>query len=261
MKYIKILFVYILLICFFAIQHNIYATEELEDLTLSRIYVEPGNLDPEFSETRDYYTLLLNSDATNLLVQATPTNEDLKYEIKGNENLKEGENLITITVYSKDNSKNKVYTINALKTKEPDKYNALLSTLIIDNYPFNEDFFPEKFNYTTKNNTNSNTVEVFAYPQNSNAKVEITGNDNLQDGKNTITITVTSENGLAKREYNIKINKKDSAKFDIASINSNTNSFIDINDATTNSSFKTFIITSVAIVVILLFIIFKSKIK
>ena len=111
MKYLKIFFIHIFITCCFFITSNIYATQISEDLSLSRIYVEPGNLEPEFSETRDYYTLLLNPDITNLIVQATPTNHDLKYKINRNENLKEGENLITITVYSKDNSKNKIYTI------------------------------------------------------------------------------------------------------------------------------------------------------
>lgn len=262
MKYVKILFVFILLVCCFSITQNVYCTEEAEDLTLSRIYVEPGSLEPEFSETRDYYTLLLNPDVTSLLVQATPTNTELRYEIKGNENLKEGENIITITVFSKDNTKSKVYTINALKTDDPDKYNALLSTLIIDNYPFNEDFFPEKFNYTTKSNTTNNNVEVFAYPQNSNATVEIKGNENLKDGENLITITVTSENGLAKREYTIKIYKGNLAESNATSISSSNTDLIDINNnSNANSEFKTFIITSIIIVIILLSIIFISKRK
>lgn len=261
MKYMKLLFGILTLTLFSIFFTNIYATEDSENLTLSRIYVEPGNLDPEFSETRDYYTLILNPDVTNLIVQATPTNENLKYEIKGNENLQEGENIITITVYSSDNSKSKVYTINALKTDEPDKYNALLSTLIIDNYSFNEEFFPEIFNYTTKNTTSSNSVEVFAYPQNSNAKVNIKGNENLKNGKNTITVTVTSENGLAKREYNIQIEKGDTSlqsNNEILENNINDNTTLDKENKT---EFKTFVITWVIIVVILLGIIFIIKKK
>ena len=120
-KYIKLA---VLVITLFITNINVYATE---DLTLSRIYVEPGTLEPEFSETRNYYTLLLNENITDLVVQATPTNENLKYEITGNKDLKIGENIITITVYGENNSTN-TYTINALKTNEPAKYNALLST-------------------------------------------------------------------------------------------------------------------------------------
>lgn len=260
MKYIKFIFSIILITCFFSISTYIYASTS-EDLTLSRIYVEPGNLEPEFSETRDYYTLILDPNVTNLIVQATPTNENLKYEIKGNENLKEGENLITITVYSKDNTKNKVYTINALKTNEPDKYNALLSTLIIDNYPFMEDFFPEKFTYSTKDKITTNTVDIFAYPQNSNANVKIIGNESLKGNEKNITITVTSENGLATRTYNIHTNKKIESQ-EIMQSNSNIYNISD-NDvvSTEKNEFITFIITSIVIISILIAIILITKRK
>ena len=36
------------------------------------------------------------------------------------------------------------------------------------------------------------------------AKVEIKGNEDLQDGENTITIIVTAENG-SEKEYKIKV--------------------------------------------------------
>lgn len=249
-KYIKFLILTIAIIIINIFLTNVLATEE--NLTLSRIYVEPGTLEPEFSETRKYYTLLLDENVTNLLVQATPTNEDLKYEIKGNENLKIGENIITINVFGENNNTN-TYTINALKTNEPDKYNALLNTLIIDNYPFNEDFFPETFNYTTKSTSKEESVEVFAYPQNPNAKVEITRNENLKDSNNTITVTVTSENGLATRTYTVNFRKSDT----ISTIE-NTDTTITSNDKT---EFYTFLITSIIIVIILIIIIliFKKK--
>lgn len=248
MKKIKIII--FLLLSFIIFKNVVYCNDEIEDLTLSRIYVEPGILEPEFSETRRYYTLLLDKNTDKLLVQATPTNENLHFEIIGNENLKEGENIITITVYSTDKSKNKVYTINALKTNTPDEYNALLNTLIIDNYPFNEDFFPEVFEYTTKDNTNDDKLEVFAYPQNQNAKVEIKNNTNLKEGENIITIKVTSPNGLATREYKIIVNKGENNKVETTQSNSNINNST-INNTTNTKGFNEFITISIIIIAIL----------
>ena len=249
-KYIKLA---VLVITLFITTINVYATE---DLTLSRIYVEPGTLEPEFSETRNYYTLLLNENITDLVVQATPTNENVKYEITGNKDLKIGENIITITVYGENNNTNtNTYTINALKTNEPDKSNALLNTLIIDNYPFNEDFFPEIFNYTTKSTSKEENVDVFAYPQNPNAKVEITGNENLKDSNNTITITVTSENGLATKTYTVNLTNTD---LNTISDTNNTDTNISQNN---KSDFYTFLTTSSIIIVILLVIIFAFRKK
>lgn len=196
-----------LLLFFLLIPTPIFGAELAENLNLARIYVNPGTLEPEFSETRTYYTLLLKEPVDNLIIQATPVDENLTYEIKGNDHLKQGENLITITVFSKDKERSKTYTINVLLTEDPDPYNALLNTLIVDNYSFTEEFFPEVFEYTITGATNQSEVDVFAYPQNSNASVKITGNTNLKDGENTITIDVTSQNGLAKRTYQIKLDK------------------------------------------------------
>ena len=51
-------------------------------------------------------------------------------------------------------------------------------------------------------------LEIYAYPTNENAKVEIIGNENLVDGENTVTIKVTSEDGTSTKEYVIKFIKE-----------------------------------------------------
>lgn len=260
MKYIKFLFnISIIALIFFMSKTNIYAIENDEDLTLSRIYVEPGTLEPEFSEVREYYTLVLNPDVSNLIVQATPTNTNLKYEIKGNENLNEGENIITITVFSEDNTRSKIYTINALKTNNKEEYNALLSTLIVDNYPFKEEFFPEKFNYTLKDEVRENSLEIFAYPQNENATIKIEGNENLNNSE-YITVTVTSANKLANRIYTISKNITPIQSIDNVDNLENTNES-NFQKYDNKSSFKTFIITTIIIITILVIIIFTFKKK
>lgn len=256
-KFKLILFI---LLSFIMFTNNIYATDENEDLTLSRIYVEPGTLTPEFSETRTYYTLVLDESTESLLIQATPTNENLQYEIKGNENLQIGENIVTITVYSSDKSKNKVYTINVLKTNNPDEYNALLGTLIVDNYTFTEDFFPEIFEYVTENSTNEDKVDVFAYPQIPDAKVEISGNTNLHDGENIITVKVTSQNGKASREYTININKGNHTSLDKTQSNTNIDNVTLSNNSTDMKGFTKFITISIILIIILIaVIIYASK--
>lgn len=258
MKTFKTILLSLLILILLIFTNTIFGSKiNNHDLSLSRIYVEPGSLEPEFSPTRTYYTLILEPNTKNIVLQATPTDKTLDYEIKGNENLKEGENLITITVYSKDKSDSNTYTINALITDEPEKYNALLNTLIIDNYPFNEEFFPEVFNYTTTSLTTQNIVDVFAYPQNSNATIKISGNTNLSDSQNTITIDVTSENKLSTRQYTITINKGNTNE--ISRTNEITKTISNENIKTNNehnSEFKTFIITTIIIILTLVLIIF-----
>lgn len=54
---------------------------------------------------------------------------------------------------------------------------------------------------------NLDSLEVTAIPENSNAQVNITGNTNLKDGLNIISIEVISEDTTSKTEYTILVTK------------------------------------------------------
>lgn len=52
-----------------------------------------------------------------------------------------------------------------------------------------------------------NNINVVAEPEDSNAKVNISGNNNLQVGNNKITISVTAPNNKNKKTYTINVTK------------------------------------------------------
>ncbi len=65
--------------------------------------------------------------------------------------------------------------------------------------------------------SNITSLRILAIPENENAKVEITGNDDLKTGSNQINISVTAQNGTTKRNYKIivyKRNEDEQAKFE-----------------------------------------------
>ena len=57
----------------------------------------------------------------------------------------------------------------------------------------------------------SSAVTVSAPAKDGAAKVAISGNDDLQDGENTITCTVTAEDGETTKTYTIVVTKSDDA--------------------------------------------------
>lgn len=64
---------------------------------------------------------------------------------------------------------------------------------------------------------NVTTLRILAVPENENAKVEITGNENLKPGNNLINISVTAQNGTTKRIYKVtayKRNEEEQARFE-----------------------------------------------
>ena len=63
----------------------------------------------------DKYTAEISSEITELNMLAIPENEEATAIIEGNEDLKEGDNLITVKVVSKDKTTEKIYEINVKK--------------------------------------------------------------------------------------------------------------------------------------------------
>lgn len=88
--------------------------EEEIKLFLTSLKVKGFNLEPEFSE--DVYAYKINidmdkEDVEDIEVDAVANLKDAKVEITGNKGLKEGENLVTITVNSADGTKSVIYQI------------------------------------------------------------------------------------------------------------------------------------------------------
>lgn len=101
--------------------NSIEEGQEQEDdvkVTLKTLKIDGFTLSPEFSPEVYEYTLTIpedKSDITKLDIQADPSEKDYTVEIKGNEDLEAGENIITIIVKSKDGEKTATYTIKVNK--------------------------------------------------------------------------------------------------------------------------------------------------
>lgn len=85
--------------------------------------------------------------------------------------------------------------------------NNLLSSLVIAGYDLNKKFRSSITDYSINVGSTVKSVTVDAKPQDSNAKVSISGNGQLKSGKNNITIVVTAENG-SKKKYVVSVIKE-----------------------------------------------------
>lgn len=117
--------------------------------------------------------------------------------------MKQGLNLIKIKVISQDKSVEKVYEIKVTKTDNIASANTNLEILAIENYLLNPPFDNSITQYNLEVSNDTTNLNVFAVPENEQGKVTISGNENLKEGNNNITVTVTAPNGITKREYKI----------------------------------------------------------
>lgn len=98
--------------------------------------------------------------------------------------------------------------INAADTSSKD---ASLASLTISPGTLKPAFSADVTEYTAAVPSDVTSITVSAPAKDGGAKVAVSGNDDLQDGENTITCTVTAEDGETTKTYTIMVTKSDDA--------------------------------------------------
>lgn len=169
--------------------------------SLKSLTPSTGNI--AFDKNTLNYSMLTDQDEITISAQT----EDEKATISGlgTIKLKNGLNEIKIVVKA-ENETEKTYTIKITKVDDFSTLNIsnnLQQLEILKKYPF--EFNKEQTEYTLTIGDET-ALSIRYKPEDENSIVEITGNENLQDGS-VITIKVTSIDGKEK-EYKINIKKE-----------------------------------------------------
>ncbi len=98
--------------------------------------------------------------------------------------------------------------VNAADTSSKD---ASLASLTISPGTLKPAFSADVTEYTAAVSSDVSSITVSAPAKDGGAKVAVSGNDDLQDGENTIICTVTAENGETTKTYTIVVTKSDDA--------------------------------------------------
>ena len=102
---------------------NITKTNNISktNTNLETLAIENYELIPEFNNNTTNYNLEVAKDTNNLNILAIPSEMDAKVDVAGNEDLKEGNNKIIITVTAIDKITVKKYNINVYKRNESEE--------------------------------------------------------------------------------------------------------------------------------------------
>ena len=115
-------------------EEEIGESNNVSNSKLQNLRFNIEGLVPEFNKDVFDYYLTVNNNINNLEILTVPENKNSKIEITGNENLKEGLNIIKVQITSEDNSSSTSYIINVTKTNNIEDANTNLETLAIQNY-------------------------------------------------------------------------------------------------------------------------------
>ena len=221
-------------------------TSKSQEARLKNLGIKPNDFSGFKRDTLEYSVEVPNN-VSKVNVYATPLDSNAKVTGTGDVTLKEGESKrVTVTVTAEAGN-TKTYTLT-IKRRTADEENAQtqvssdasLKSLGIrpDKYDFSG-FKKDKTQYSVQVPKDVEEVEVYAEATSDKAKVTGTGKTQLKNGKNTVVIQVTAENGTTQT-YTIEVTRGEK---DATATTSSKDEFglssLEINGLTLNPSFKT----------------------
>ena len=187
--------------------------EKSTNKLLKSLKIEEANLNPEFDKDVTNYTLKIGKDVNSLKIEAVAEDDKSQVSISGNEDLKNGENTVKITVTAEDGTI-RTYTITVTKDEKDESEKLKLASLKITGITFSDKFDPDKYEYKLNLNYKLEKLDIKAEANKADAKIEILGNDKLSIGENIITIMVKSKDESENITYQIIVNMQEGSEND-----------------------------------------------
>jgi len=176
--------------------------------SLYTLRISEEGLSPSFDPAIFHYYYLAPPYVEAIQVTALPQNANATVEITGNTSTPFGESTIQILVTSEDASSKQLYTIHVTKTAEPEKANANLETLALENIALAPPFQPSITHYTATAPFSLEKATMLAIPTDENAQVAIPEDTTLSIGDTSFSILVTAANGTTTKEYSITVHRR-----------------------------------------------------
>lgn len=185
----------------------------------TNLTVSVGTMSPTFNVSEKNYTVNGIKDTVNSIT-FNPTCENCvtnytcieNCTVSENKNnrimLEDGANTIKITSTSEDGKNTTEYnfTVYRGEVEEPSAY---LKELSIKDVEISPKFDMLLNDYTATVDLDVDKIEFDYTLEDPEATVDIKGADKLEEGENTITLTVTSSDGKSKQVYTITVTKED----------------------------------------------------
>lgn len=192
------------------------------DATLSDLGIKPNDFKGFKSGITSYKTTV-PEDVEEVEVYAKTTSSKATLTGTGKKKLEKGTNTAEVTVTAESGTK-KTYTIEITREGKSEETAATtqteetttdanenigdgLSSLKIEDLKIEPDFKTNVYEYRVKYIGEKDKLNIEAKTTNSNYTVEITGNSELKEGENIITILVSDTNSNNIATYQVIVNK------------------------------------------------------
>ena len=187
---------------------------------LSNLGMNPNDF-TGFSENKTSYDVTVPNNVTQVEIYATKKDSKASLTGTGIKKLQEGQNTANVIVTAEDGT-TKTYTINIKRLSKNEKQDTTenldaksssnskdleLSNLEIEGVNLEPSFESSTYKYEISIKGEQSNLDIKASTNNTSDKVEIIGNENLQNGQDIITILVTNSKSDEVATYQIYVNK------------------------------------------------------
>ena len=187
--------------------------QSASDATLKNLGINPKEYDfSGFKKDQTEYSVEVPNEIKTVEIYAEATDSKAQVTGTGEIELNEGANEAKVEVVAQDGTK-KTYTITITRKASEVATTSLentkfgLSDLTIAEQTISPAFKNDVYSYTVGVKEDLSSLDIKATATDSDAKIEIVGNENLQQGENTITIIVKNEKTNQTATYQITVNK------------------------------------------------------
>ena len=185
--------------------------QNASDATLKNLGINPKEYDfSGFKKDQTEYSVEVPNEIKTVEVYAEATDSKAQVTGTGDIELNEGANEAKVEVIAQDGTK-KTYTITitrkASETAATTDSKFGLSSLSISGQTISPNFKNTIYSYTVGIKEDISSLEINAVATDKEAKIEIMGNENLQQGENTIKVIVKNEKTNQTVTYKITVNK------------------------------------------------------
>ena len=190
--------------------------KESSNANLKMLGIRPSEYDfSGFKSATTTYEVTVPSDVDEVEVYGTAQDSNAKVSGLGTKKIEEGLNDLSIVVTAEDGTE-KIYTIKVTRedsesssenTEESEISRDGLTFLKIGDLELSPEFSTNVYEYTAKYIGEGTKVSVDAVTTDPTYNVEITGNDELKEGENVVTILVSDKEGENVATYQVTVNK------------------------------------------------------
>lgn len=185
---------------------------------LSSLNISVGTIDQTFNKDIKEYNITDIKDTVNSITITPNCDNNCNWEItcpngecsvsnKRRVNLQNGANKVSIVVKSEDGNNSQTYVLNVYRG-EIKTSSAYIASIKLSDGTLSPNFDSMTNDYTATVGLDVDKLDIDITTEDPSANVAIKGNENLVEGENTITITVTSSDGENKQVYTIIVTKE-----------------------------------------------------